>query len=221
VSRIRVLLVEDQVLMRQGLRKLLEIEPDIEVVGEAADGIEALELVAACEPQVALVDARMPRMDGVELIGRLSRDHPQVASIVLTTFDEDDYLFGALRAGARGYLLKDTSPDDLIEMIRKAGRGRTVLEGPAAIRVIAELSRLAPRSQPDRRGETLLSARENEVARLVGIGATNREIADALFVTEGTVKNHISSILRKLALRDRTQLALRVATGSADEPPPP
>lgn len=218
MTRIRVLLVEDQILMRQGLRKLLEIEPDIEVVGEAADGIEALELLAACEPQVALVDARMPRMDGVELIGRLSRDHPQVAAIVLTTFDEDDYLFGALRAGARGYLLKDTSPGDLVETIRKAARGRTVLEGPAATRVIAQLSRLASRPEQDVQAEPLLSARETEVARFVGIGATNREIADALFVTEGTVKNHISSILRKLALRDRTQLALHVAGGPGSTP---
>ncbi|WP_424533845.1 response regulator [Sphaerisporangium viridialbum] len=217
MKSLRIMLVEDQLLMRQGLRKLLEFEPDLQVVGEAADGVEALELVAGCAPQVALVDARMPRMDGVELIRQLARDHPEVACIVLTTFDEDDYLFGALRAGARGYLLKDTSPSVLVETIRKVGLGGTVLEDPAATKVIARLSRVASPSRADFRGEALLSARESEVARLVGIGAANREIAEALFVTEGTVKNHISSVLRKLGLRDRTQLALRVAAGPSEE----
>ncbi|MEU7862841.1 response regulator transcription factor [Nonomuraea sp. NPDC049141] len=202
---VRVLIVDDQVLMRQGLRKLLELEEGIEVVGEAADGLAALDLIPSARPDVALVDARMPRMDGIELIGRLD-----IPAIILTTFDDDDYIFGGLRAGARGYLLKDTPPDELVAAIRKAARGETVLGGVAAERVVAELrSAPAPPHLADQ-----LSEREHEVAVLVGDGATNREIARRLFITEGTVKNHISSILRKLRLRDRTQLAIHIARSS-------
>jgi DNA-binding NarL/FixJ family response regulator len=206
---IRVLLVDDQILMRRGLRKLLEVEDGIEVVGEAADGVEALLLVPETRPDVALVDARMPKMDGVELIGRLTEEHPRVAAIILTTFDDDEYIFGGLRAGARGYLLKDTPPEELVSAIEKASRDETVLGGQIAARVVSELRRrtdLAERTS--RPGDEILSGREVEVARLVGAGATNREIAHCLYITEGTAKNHISKILRKLGLRDRTQLAL-------------
>jgi DNA-binding NarL/FixJ family response regulator len=206
---IRVLLVDDQILMRRGLRKLLEVEDGIEVVGEAADGVEALLLVPETRPDVALVDARMPKMDGVELIGRLTEVHPRVAAIILTTFDDDEYIFGGLRAGARGYLLKDTPPEELVSAIEKASRDETVLGGQIAARVVSELRRrtdLAERTS--RPGDEILSGREVEVARLVGAGATNREIAHCLYITEGTAKNHISKILRKLGLRDRTQLAL-------------
>ncbi|MFI6595930.1 response regulator [Nonomuraea sp. NPDC050536] len=203
---IRVLLVDDQILMRQGLRKLLEIEDGIEVAGEAADGREALRQVPACRPDVALVDARMPGMDGVELITRLTAEHPEVAAIVLSTFDEDEYIFGALRAGARGYLLKDCSPQELVDAIGKAHRGEVVLDTPVAARLVADVRRGRPAPGGDR-----LSAREQEVARLVAAGASNREIAARLFITEGTVKNHVSSILRKLGLRDRTRLALHLS----------
>jgi DNA-binding NarL/FixJ family response regulator len=206
---IRVLLVDDQVLMRRGLRKLLEVEDGIEVVGEAADGVEALRLIPETRPEVALVDARMPRMDGLELIRRLLEEHPRVAAIVLTTFDDDDYVFGGLRAGARGYLLKDTPPEELVSGIEKASRDETVLGGQIASRVVSELRRQTePAERTSRPGDEVLSAREVEVAKLVGVGATNREIAHRLYITEGTAKNHISKILRKLGLRDRTQLAL-------------
>lgn len=202
---VRVLLVDDQILMRSGLRKLLEIEDGIEIVADAGSGPDALAVVPSCRPDVALVDARMPGMDGIELITHLTRDFPAVASIVLTTFDEDDYLFGALKAGARGFLLKDASPEDLVAAIHRAAAGGTVLSDQVAGRVVAQL-----------RGETpvqpALSSREAEVARLVGAGASNREIAASLFITEGTVKNHVSSTLRKLGLRDRTQLALHVTS---------
>jgi DNA-binding NarL/FixJ family response regulator len=186
---IRVLLVDDQILMRRGLRKLLEVEDGIEVVGEAADGVEALLLVPETKPVVALVDARMPKMDGVELIGRLTEEHPRVAAIILTTFDDDEYIFGGLRAGARGYLLKDTPPEELILAIEKASRDETVLGGQIAARVVSELRRrtdLAERTS--RPGDEILSGREVEVARLVGAGATNREIAHCLYITEGTAK---------------------------------
>jgi len=214
-DRIRVLIVDDQVLMRRGLRKLLEIEDGVEVVAEAADGVEALRRVVESKPEVALVDARMPRMNGVELIECLSRDHPTVAAIILTTFDDDEYVFGGLRAGARGYLLKDTPPDELVAAISKARRGETVLGGPIAARIVSEVLRhpapAAARAPERFPGEHLLSAREVEVAHLEAAGASNREIAERLFITEGTTKNHISSVFRKLDLRDRTQLAVHVA----------
>jgi DNA-binding NarL/FixJ family response regulator len=223
---IRVLLVDDQVLMRRGLRKLLEVEDGIEVVGEAADGVEALRLIPERRPDVALVDARMPKMDGVELIKRLSGEHPRVAAIVLTTFDDDEYVFGGLRAGARGYLLKDTPPEELVSGIQKASRGETVLGGQIASRVVSELRRTAESAKPPSHTEDeVLSGREVEVAKLVGSGASNREIALRLYISEGTAKNHISKILRKLGLRDRTQLALYAvergwATRVPPDPPP-
>ncbi|MEV4572015.1 response regulator transcription factor [Nonomuraea jabiensis] len=216
---IRVLLVDDQELMRQGLRKMLEIEDGIEVAGEAADGEEALLVAADCRPDVALVDARMPRMDGVELISHLSARHPGVAAIVLSTFDEDDYIFGALRGGAVGYLLKDCTPEELVDSVRRAGRGETVLASPVAARLVAELRRTPPTPTPptgpaaprDRdRGRGRLSDREAQVAALIAAGASNREIAVRLRITEGTVKNHVSSLLRKYGLRDRTRLALHL-----------
>ncbi|MFG1683139.1 response regulator [Nonomuraea sp. NPDC049269] len=208
---IRVLLVDDQELMRRGLRKLLEIEDGIEVVGEAADGWEALAAVPRSTPDVVLVDARMPRMDGVELTARLAAEHPRIAALVLSTFEEDAYIFGALRAGARGYLLKDCTPEELIAGIRKAYEGETVLDGPVAARLVAELRGWPRGPVSPVRGQELLSGRELEVARMIAVGATNREIAARLFITEGTVKNHVSSMLRKLGLRDRTQLALHLS----------
>jgi DNA-binding NarL/FixJ family response regulator len=204
---VRVLIVDDQALVRRELAKLLEIEDSVEVVGEAADGVEALSLVSSANPNVALVDARMPRMDGVELIRRLSEEHPRVASIVLTTFD-DEYVFGGLRAGAKGYLLKDTPPEELVLAIEKAHRGQTVLGGQIAARVVSELKSAVGSRMGDRGG---LSEREAEVARLVGSGATNAEIARTLYISEGTARNHVSKILRKLDLRDRTLLAIWAA----------
>jgi len=194
--------------MREGLKTLLEIDERIEVVGEAADGLEALQRVRDARPDVALVDVRMPRMDGVELTSRLSDDHPNVAAIILTTFDDDEYIFGGIRAGAKGYLLKDTPSEELISAIEKAYRGESVLGGAVTSRVVSELRRL---SGPAGAPAGTLSEREVEVAGLVGSGASNREIARTLYISEGTAKNHISKILRKLELRDRTQLALYAA----------
>src|SRR5215213_1867504 len=143
--------------MRRGLRKLLEVEDGIEVVGEAADGVEAMQLIPEARPDVALVDARMPRMDGIELIRRLSEEHPRVAAIVLTTFDDDEYVFGGLRAGAKGYLLKDTSPADLVSAIKKASRGETILGSPVASRLVAELARtpIPAEDEPEADSEVL------------------------------------------------------------------
>lgn len=211
---VTVVVVDDQALMRQGLRKLLEIEPGIDVVGEARDGVEALEVLAGLPdpPDVALVDARMPRMDGVELVGRLRAAHPGVRALVLTTFDEDGTVLDGLRAGARGHLLKDVPPEELVQAVHRVAAGQTVLGGPATAHLVAALhspeAAAANGTVPE--PDDPLSDREREVARMVGEGATNREIARTLFITEGTAKNHVTSALRKLGLRDRTQLALWV-----------
>lgn len=203
---IRVIVVEDQLLVRRGLIELLEPESSIEIVGEAQDGVEALREIARLQPDVALVDAQMPRMDGVELIQRLTAYTSPVAAIILTTFDDDAYIFGGLKAGAKGYLLKDTTPEDLVAAIKKVSRGETVLGSPIATRLISELKRDAERSLLE---ETdTLSKREAEIAKLIGRGATNAAIASALYLSEGTVKNNVSKILQKLGLRDRTQIAL-------------
>ena len=209
---VRVFVVEDQLLVRRGIVELLEPEEEVEVVGEAEDGVEALQKIPHLETDVALVDARMPRMDGIELIRRLSEEHPRVAAVVLTTFDDDEYVFGGLRAGAKGYLLKDTSPEDLVSAIRKASRGETVLGSPVASRLVAELARSPLPQKGESEGDAeILSGREIEVTMLVGRGATNAEIAGELYISEGTAKNNVSKILRKLGLRDRTQLALYAA----------
>jgi len=211
VSRpVRVFLVDDQILMRQGLRTLLDLDERVEVVGEAADGVEALERIPALRPDVALVDVRMPRMDGVELVRRLAEEYPRVAAVILTTFDDDEYVFSGLRAGAKGYLLKDTPSEELVAAIEKASRGEAVLGGSITLKVISELRRPhEPAADPH--NPDALSERELEVLRLIGSGASNREIAQTLYITEGTTKNHISKILRKLGLRDRTQAALYAA----------
>ena len=208
---VRVLIVDDQRLMREGLRTLLELDARVEVVGEAADGVEALEKVGALRPEVALVDVRMPRMDGVELVRRLSAEHPSVMALVLTTFEDDEYVFGGLRVGARGYLLKDTPSEELVAAVVKVRRGETVLGGTVAARVVRELDRLPGPAAEGTGPSGALSEREVEVLRLIGSGTSNKEIARRLYITEGTAKNHVSKILRKLGLKDRTQAALYAA----------
>lgn len=213
--------MDDQALMREGLKTLLEFDERVEVVGEAADGVEALRQLPHARPQVALVDVRMPRMDGIELTRKLSADHPEIAVIILTTFDDDEYIFGGIRAGARGYLLKDTPSEELVSAMVKARRGESVLGGPVASRVISELRRYAESSGRPDDSEGILSAREIEIAGLVGSGATNAEIARSLYISEGTARNQVSRILRKLGLRDRTRLALYAAERGWVERRPP
>lgn len=211
MSAIRVLLVDDQNLFREGLRTLLSVQPDLDVVGEAANGEEALRLVGKLRPSVVLMDLRMPVMDGVAATRRLHEDHPDCRVLVLTTFDDDEYVFEALRSGASGYLLKDAPSSDIVQAIRAAARGETFLQPSVATKVVAEFSRLAQR-RPLSVQTTLaepLSEREIEVLRLVAAGASNREIAANLVIAEGTVKNHLTSILGKLGVRDRTQAALK------------
>jgi len=207
---IRVLLVDDQRLMREGLRILLELEPDLEVVGEAGDGQAALDAYAALRPDVVLMDVRMPGMDGVEATRRLRERWPEARVIILTTFDDDEYVFEGLRAGALGYLLKDVSGQELAEAVRTVAAGGALIEPSVARKVLAEFARLAPPARPIEAGlPTPLSEREREVLRLLALGLTNREIAARLYLAEGTVKNYVTSILQKLGVRDRTQAALR------------
>lgn len=207
---INILLVDDQALFREGLRTLLEVQPDIKVVGEASNGEEALRIAAIEKPSVVLMDLRMPVMDGVTATRRLKDTHPTCKVIVLTTFDDDDYVFDGLRAGAVGYLLKDVSSEKLYEAIRSADKGEYFLMPSITAKVMAEFSRMA---RPNRTAieamSAALSARELEVLRMVATGASNKEIADALVIAEGTVKNHLTSILAKLEVRDRMQAVLK------------
>ncbi len=208
-AAIRVLLVDDQALFREGLRTLLSVQPGIQVVGEAADGEQAIQQVARLKPDVVLMDLQMPRLDGVQATRRLKESHPECRVIVLTTFDDDEYVFEGLRAGAVGYLLKDVPSEKLVEAIQAAARGESFLQPSVAAKVVAEFSRLAsavPRPSPLAEP---LSPRELQVLRLIASGATNREIAAKLVLAEGTVKNHVTSILGKLGVRDRTQAALK------------
>lgn len=210
MSAIRVVLADDQALFREGLRTLLSTRPEVEVVGEAADGAEAAALVERLEPDVVLMDLRMPIMDGIQATARIRERRPSIPVLVLTTFDDDASLFGALRAGAAGYLLKDVSSDTLISAIAAAKRGEAFLQSTVTGRVVAAFARLMEAGGG--RAEALvlpLSPREREILALLGTGASNKEIADRLCLAEGTVKNHVTNILTKLDVRDRTQAALR------------
>jgi len=211
MNRIRVLLVDDQTMFREGLRTLLSVQPDIEVVGEAGNGEEALRLASLQHPQVVLMDLRMPILDGVAATRRLRSEHPECRVIVLTTFDDDETVFDGLRAGAAGYLLKDAPSEKLFEAIRAAARGESFLQPSVAAKVVAEFTRLAAQS-PARERETLiepLSERERDVLRLLTEGLSNKEIANRLYLAEGTVKNHVTNIFDKLGVSDRTQAALK------------
>jgi DNA-binding NarL/FixJ family response regulator len=209
-EKIRVLLVDDQRLMREGLRTLLELEPDLQVAGEAGDGQAALDAYAAIEPDVVLMDIRMPAMDGVEATRRMRERWPGARVVILTTFDDDASVFEGLRAGALGYMLKDVSGHDLAEAVRTVAGGGALIEPSVARRVLAEFARLAPPvRQPDAGLAEPFSEREREIVRLLAAGLSNREIGDHLCLAEGTVKNYVTSILGKLGARDRTQAALR------------
>ncbi|MBB2940661.1 DNA-binding NarL/FixJ family response regulator [Actinoplanes lutulentus] len=204
---IRVLLADDQRLFREALAMLLSVQDDIQVVGEAADGAQAVELAGRASPDVVLMDLRMPVMDGPTATRHIRTNHPRVQVIALTTFDDDADVFSAIRAGAIGYLLKDASSERLMEAVRAAVRGESVLEPGVAAKLVLRVAQL-PTPAPDPLIAPL-SGRELDVVRLLAGGRSNREIAAALFLAEGTVKNHVTSALSKLGARDRTQAALR------------
>jgi len=206
---IRILLVDDQALFRVGLRTLLSVQTDFEIVGEAENGEQALRAVEMVCPDVVLMDLRMPVLDGVAATRRLCQLRPDCRVVMLTTFDDDEYIFEGLRAGALGYLLKDAAPDVLYHAIRAAARGESVLQPAVAAKVVSQFARLSPTPSPDQELIEPLSEREIEVLALVADGRTNREIASELYIASGTVKNHVTNILGKLGVRDRTQAALK------------
>ena len=218
-AAVRVLLVDDQTLLRQGFQRLLELSDNrIQVVGAASDGVETLALIERLErenrlPQVVLMDIRMPRMDGVQATAQIRSRWPLVRVLMLTTFDNDEYVFDGLRAGASGYMLKDVSAEELVAAIHAASRGESPLQPSIAAKLVARLraesSEAASATGMTQGAEMAeLTEREREILRYLARGSSNREIGEALYITEGTVKNHVSNILNKLALRDRTQAAL-------------
>jgi len=196
--------------MREGLRTLLELERNFEIVGEAGDGQAALDAYAEHQPDVVLMDIRMPGMDGVEATRRLHERWPDARVIILTTFADDAYVFEGLRAGALGYLLKDVSGQALASAVRTVASGGALIDPSVARKVVAEFARLAPPARPADAGlPEPLSERELEVLRLLANGLSNREIGDKLSLAEGTVKNYVTNVLQKIGVRDRTQAALR------------
>jgi len=208
MSVIKIILVDDQPLFREGLRTLLSVHRDFDVVGEAANGEEAIRLARIHQPAVVLMDLQMPVLNGVAATRRLQQEYPDCPVIVLTTFDDDELVFDGLRAGALGYLLKDAPSEKLAEAIRLAARGESFLQPSVAAKVVAEFARLTtPKSTPPLIEP--LSEREREILTLITNGASNREIAKRLFLAEGTVKNHVTNILGKLGVRDRTQAAVK------------
>lgn len=209
MTLVRVLLVDDQSLFRAGLRTLLSTRPEIEVVGDAENGQVALDLAASTRPDVVLMDLKMPVLDGVAATRRLRVQLPSCRIVALTTFEDDELVFECLRAGAVGYLLKDAPIDRLVEAVLAAARGESVLQPSVASKVLAELTRLASAAPAVTNDLSKLSERERDVLRLIARGASNKEIAAALFLAEGTVKNHVTNILDKLEVADRTQAALR------------
>ena len=203
-ERIRILIADDHAVVRHGLRALIATEPDLELVGEATDGVEAVEQTARLHPDVILMDMAMPRKTGLEAICDIKRDDPHARILVLTSFAEDEQVFPAIKAGATGYLLKDTAPRELLQAIRDVERGEVSLHPTIARKLVGELKR--PPDLPP--AEEQLTEREVQVLALVARGLSNKEIADQLFIGERTVRTHISNILGKLQLANRTQAAL-------------
>jgi DNA-binding NarL/FixJ family response regulator len=205
---IRVLVADDHPVVREGLSTIVDVEDDITVVGQASDGAEALRLARQLRPDVVLMDLKMPNVDGVEAIERIRGELPETHVLILTTYADEEYIMDGIRAGARGYLLKDASPDELVRAIRIVARGESLLQPTVAARVLDKLSELmtadeTPPAAPT--SDTHLTAREREVLRLLAGGARNRDVAEALFISERTVKNHVSSAMQKLDANTRAE----------------
>lgn len=207
---IRILITDDHLVVREGLRLILETAEDIEVVGEAMDGAECLELVPALKPDVILMDLQMPRMDGITAIGHLRKNFPEIAIVILTTYNEDDLMIHGLQVGARGYLLKDSSRENLLDAIHAAARGETLLKPEILARVLAPQS--APKPVLPTQTDSTLTERELEVLQLAAKGERNKEIAYKLGITERTVKAHLQSIYQKFGVDSRAA-AVAVAAG--------
>lgn len=207
MQKIRVLLVDDHTLLRQGLRKLLELEPSLEVVGEAENGKEAIFKVRELNPDVVLLDINMPGINGVETTALLKQSHPETKVIMLTIHKDDEYIFEAIKAGASGYLLKDVDTQYLVKAVEAAFRGESIVDPSIASKLLKEFSRISRGG-----GESThdsLTEREKEILKLLVQGLSNRDVAEKLFISEKTVKNHISNIFRKLEVTDRTQAVVK------------
>jgi DNA-binding NarL/FixJ family response regulator len=204
---IRVILADDQPLIRAGLHRLIELTPDIDVAGEAGTGAEAVQLARDTGPDVVVMDIRMPGMDGIEATQLITGGDRRARVLVLTTFDDDDYVYGALRAGASGFLVKDMALEDILAAIRVVAAGDAVIAPGVTRRLIAQI---ASRSRPDPNARQLtgITDREREVLKLVGLGMSNAEIAAALYISAGTAKTHVARLLAKLGARDRVQLVI-------------
>jgi DNA-binding NarL/FixJ family response regulator len=205
---ISVLLVDDQTLVRQGIRSLLELSDEIRVIAEAADGVQAIEMIPQKKPDVVLLDLRMPGMSGIDVLNNLAQANQLPATIILTTFDDDQLVLAGLKAGARGYLLKDVSLDQLVDAVKTVAAGGSLVAPVVTQRLLSGLERMhnefVSLDRPDP-----LTERETEILRLMAGGYSNKEIANSLGVAEGTVKNHVSNILSKLGVRDRTRAVLK------------
>ncbi|MFD7629495.1 response regulator [Streptomyces sp. NPDC059851] len=213
---IRVLLADDQPLVRSGLRVLMTDTPDLEVVGEAANGAEAVRLTAELDPDVVVMDIRMPEMDGIEATRQITAARPGAHVLILTTFDEDDHVYGALRAGASGFAVKDMALDDILAAIRVVASGDALLAPGVTRRLIADLA-AAPAPAPER--VPVVTEREQEVLTLVGRGLSNSEIAESLFISVATAKSHVARLLTKLDARDRVQLVIKAYEMGLVTPP--
>lgn len=210
MSAIRVLLVDDQEMIRAGIRLMVDEEPDLEVVGEAGDGARGVDAVRALAPDVVVMDIRMPVVDGIEATRRIVATGAPSAVLVLTTFDDDEFVFGALRAGAAGFLLKDSPPDDLLNAIRAVNEGGSLVDPAVTRRLIERWSALedAAEDEPVRPEVPAITPREREILIGLAKGWSNRELADNFFLSEGTIKTHVSSLLSKLGLRSRVQAVI-------------
>jgi DNA-binding NarL/FixJ family response regulator len=219
---VRVVLVDDQPLMRMGLRTMIEVEPDLELVGEAGDGAAALDLIRATTPDVALMDVRMPGLDGLDALGRITADPGLRACrvVILTTFELDEYVFEALRRGAAGFLTKDAEPAELLRGIRVVAAGEALLSPKVTRRVIERFGGAAPTARPVTADLSALTDREREIVGWVATGLSNDEIAAALVVSPATVRTHVSRALVKLHARDRAQLVVLAYQSGIDIPRP-
>jgi len=212
---IRILICDDQDLVCEGLKGILSTDAELKIVGIANDGAQALEMIPTCQPDLVLMDLKMPVMNGVQATRQIRQLYPQIEVLVLTTYDADEWVFDAIRAGARGYLLKDTPRERLLAAIKEAAQGKTPVDPNVAGKLFAHVTQQI--SAPDAAIANLLSQREKEVLGLLGKGLSNAEIAARVYLSEGTVRNYVSSIFEKLGVEDRTQAAvLAIRCGLAD-----